>query len=173
MSALKVLESSRDDRAALRESAWLSQKRLGYDQYFGAYILDRPYQDGNIPAGWQSFYERGNIVVPGNGNTGTVLDFTVPDGMECVVLAIALSWSDSSVLDGSGIITFNVTQANKPVRNLTQLTMRIGLANDPQYVSPLVFYGNDRIVVTALQNGSITGRLAAVMQGYYMPSRKA
>jgi hypothetical protein len=123
------------------------------------------------PQDAQAFDWQGSLIIPAEGATATILQFTVPRGLNGMIKKIGNQLSSGGV-DGSGAFSYAILHDNKAFRYYNKILFSLGLVTNPvEHPLGLRVLENQVISFTFTNVGIIpAGEIVnARMQGYYYP----
>lgn len=124
-----------------------------------------------MPSDGVAFDYTAYVPLPAIAATGTVIDFTVPQGMHGVIKRVGNVFVGAGWTEGGGALIWQILANGGVCRNYDNILASLGAVNNPAEVAGILVYEQQRVQLTVLnvslaiggaQNG---GRLS----GWFFP----
>jgi hypothetical protein len=127
------------------------------------------------PEGSLSYDEYSSVDLPNPPPLGptTIVQFTVPDGLDGVINAYSWNFQGGGFGEGSGDIVVQILRDGAPVRNYDHITVERGTTGHPRKISPIRIFSKQIISMTVnhVANPLLNGLVVGSFLGYFYPSR--
>ena len=128
--------------------------------------LDAP--DNAVP-----FDAAAAVALPNVAATATIVQFTVPDGMDGVVNAYSWNFIGGGFVQGNGDIVVQMLRDGAAVRNYENILVEKGSVAIPRPIAPLRVYSGQVIslLINHVANALLVGNVVGSFVGYFYPSQ--